>query len=411
MGGGGKGGTSTQTVSIPPEVLARYNAVNARAETTAEQPFQQYGGEFVAPLTPTQQAGTQATNAAAGQAQPYYGAATALTLGGAKNVGPLTQGQIGYYQNPYTQAVVNPTVQALQQQQGQQLAEQQAQAIKGGAFGGDRAGLQRAQLQGQQNLALGQAIAPLYQQGYGQAVQTAAGQQGVVAQDLARQMQAGQQIAGLGTGAQQASLQGAQEVLMEDWNRDQNMDVFVSRRDGPPLLLEKERGGRLVPREPTNWVAGAVFCAGDFDNDLRPDLAVVSDGKISICSNGGERREIAVPGTAGFRQIVSVDYDGDGWLDLWLIGEKIRVWRNLGLAGFQEQTAQLGLDQFDGGAVSEIHFADFDLDCDSDVVVALANGGLRYLRNEGGNANSQVKVRLFGTRSNASGLGCKVEIF
>ena len=97
MGGGGKGGTTTssQTVSIPPEVLARYNAVNARAETTAEQPFQQYGGEFVAPLTPTQVAGTQATNAAAGQAQPYYGAATALTLGGAKNVGHLTQGQIG----------------------------------------------------------------------------------------------------------------------------------------------------------------------------------------------------------------------------------------------------------------------------------------------------------------------------
>jgi GH24 family phage-related lysozyme (muramidase) len=215
MGGGGKGGTTTssQTVSIPPEVLARYNAVNARAETTAEQPFHQYGGEFVAPLTPTQVAGTQATNAAAGQAQPYYGAATALTLGGAKNVGPLTQGQIGYYQNPYTQAVVNPTVQALQQQQGQQLAEQQAQAIKGGAFGGDRANLQRSQLQGQQNLALGQAIAPLYQQGYGQAVQTAQTQQGVVASDLARQMQAGQQVAGLGTGAQQASLQGAQAQL------------------------------------------------------------------------------------------------------------------------------------------------------------------------------------------------------
>jgi hypothetical protein len=50
------------------------------------------------------------------------------------------------------------------------------------------------------------------------------------------------------------------------------------------------------------------------------------------------------------------------------------------------------------------------MDCDSDVIVALANGGLRYLRNEGGNANSQVKVRLFGTRSNASGIGCKVEI-
>ena len=33
MGGGGKGGTTTtQTMQIPPEVLARYNAVNARAE-------------------------------------------------------------------------------------------------------------------------------------------------------------------------------------------------------------------------------------------------------------------------------------------------------------------------------------------------------------------------------------------
>jgi len=207
-----------------------------------------------------------------------------------------------------------------------------------------------------------------------------------------------------------ASLHNVRAVMMEDWNRDENMDVIASRKEGPPLLLEKQRGGRLVPREPTNWVAGAVFATGDFDNDLRPDLAVVGDGKISICYNGGERKEIAFPDSTGCREMVAVDYDNDGWLDLWAIGEKMRVWRNLGLSGFQERTARLGLDKFEGGPVSEIHFADFDMDCDSDVVVALANGGLRYLRNEGGNGNSQVKVRLYGTRSNASGIGCKVEI-
>ena len=87
---------------------------------------------------------------------------------------------------------------------------------------------------------------------------------------------------------------------MEDWNRDGNMDVIVSRTEGPPLLLEKQRGGRLVPRELTNWVAGAVFCTGDFDNDLRPDLAVVGEGKISICFNGGARKEIASSGSGGF---------------------------------------------------------------------------------------------------------------
>ena len=37
---GGKKATSTSKVSIPPEVLARYNAVNARAETAANTPFQ-----------------------------------------------------------------------------------------------------------------------------------------------------------------------------------------------------------------------------------------------------------------------------------------------------------------------------------------------------------------------------------
>src|SRR6266513_2843486 len=114
-----------------------------------------------------------------------------------------------------------------------------------------------------------------------------------------------------------ASLHDAQAVMMEDWNRDENMDVIASRKEGPPLLLEKQRGGRLVPREPTHWVAGGVFCTGDFDNDLRPDLAVVSEGKISICFNGGERKDIAFPGSAGCSQIVAVDYDNDGWLDLW----------------------------------------------------------------------------------------------
>jgi Flp pilus assembly protein TadD len=207
-----------------------------------------------------------------------------------------------------------------------------------------------------------------------------------------------------------ASLRNAQTVVMEDWNRDDHMDIIVSRKAGPPLLLEKQRGGRLVPRELTNWVAGAVFCTGDFDNDLRPDLAVVSEGKISVCFNAGAKTEIAISGEAGIRQLLAVDYDNDGWLDLWGVGAKLRAWRNLGLAGFQEQTAQLGLDQFDGGAVKEIHFADFDMDCDSDAIVALESGGLRYLRNQGGNANAQLKVQLSGNRSNASGLGCKVEI-
>jgi len=211
--GGGKTTTSTQSVQIPPEVLARYNAVNARAENVANQPFMQYPGQFVAGLTPTQQAGVQGTSAAAGLAQPFFGAGAGMTLQGSQAVGPLTRSQIGYYQDPYTEAVVQPTLAALRQQQGMERAQQQTQAIRSGAFGGDRSGIERANLARQQALGTAQAIAPLYSQGYQTGLQTAAGQQGVIAQDLQRRLAGGQQIAALGTGAQQAALQGAQAQI------------------------------------------------------------------------------------------------------------------------------------------------------------------------------------------------------
>jgi hypothetical protein len=211
--GGGKSGTTTQSVKIPPEVLARYNAVNARAEKVAERPFQPYAGQFVAGLTRQQQAGMAGIDRAAGMAQPYYDAAAGLTGAGSRGVGPLTRQQIQYYQDPYTESVVDPTRRALEQQQGQERAMLQAQAIRSGGFGGDRSGLERANLARQQSLGMAQAISPLYSQGYQIGLQTAAGQQGVEAQNLQRQLAAGQQFAGLGTGAQQAALQGAQAQM------------------------------------------------------------------------------------------------------------------------------------------------------------------------------------------------------
>ena len=219
MGGGGKGGTSssTTTVSIPPEVLARYNAVNARAEQTAQQPFQAYTGEFVAPLTGVQQAGIGQTQQYSEAAQPYYSQAAGLTTGATKAAqaaaAPLTGQQIANYMSPYTQAVVDPTLKALRQQQAIDLQKQQAGQIQSGAFGGDRAGMTRAFMQGQQQLAQAQAIAPLYQQAYQNALQTAQQQQQLGLAGAQAQMAGAQQLAGIGTGAQQAGLQGAQAVI------------------------------------------------------------------------------------------------------------------------------------------------------------------------------------------------------
>ena len=111
--------------------------------------------------------------------------------------------------------------------------------------------------------------------------------------------------------------------------------------------------------------------------------------EISLCFNGeSEESQFPETGSACGRR-----YDNDGWLDLWAVGKKSGVAQSRSFR-ISEQTVQLGPGEFDGGGVSEIHFADFDMDCDSDVIVALANGGLRYLRDEGGNANSQAKVKM-----------------
>jgi GH24 family phage-related lysozyme (muramidase) len=347
MGGGGKGGTTTQTVSIPPEVLARYNAVNARAEETAKQPFQQYGGEFVAPLTPTQTAGIQGTNVAASQAQPYFNAATQGLLGaqqgGANYIGAATNAalagampvnpgglQVGRYMNPFTQSVVGATQAAMGQQFGQQQAQQQAEAIRAGAFGGDRSGLQRQALRGQQALAGAQAIAPLYQQGYQQALQTAQQQQGVglgaaqanrqAIQQLSQQLGglgqqgytmgagASQQLAGLGTGAQQAALQGSQAQLAAGQIAQQTQQAqdtaqyqqFLQERGYPfqvaQFLANIAMGtGALSGSTTTTQQPGGFFSDKRLKDDVR-EIGETHDGQpiYSYKYKGDDRTQIGL---------------------------------------------------------------------------------------------------------------------
>src|SRR6266702_5110875 len=104
---GGKGGTSTQSqsssVQIPQEVLQRYQDVNSKAADAANQPFQTYGGQFVAPLTGTQTAGIQQIEAAGGVYQPYTNAGLGALGQGVQNAG-AAYGAAPGAASPYNQA-------------------------------------------------------------------------------------------------------------------------------------------------------------------------------------------------------------------------------------------------------------------------------------------------------------------
>jgi len=159
---GGKSSQSSSTVTIPPEVLARYNAVNQRADEVTNRPYQNYTGEFVAPVNAQQQQGIAGVNAAANQAQPYYGAAT----------GQLTQAQNAA--QGYNRAATGNIYGA--QNVGNAYANQSSQSLQG-------AGQAAAGLQGQAAQAYGSAY------GNAQGYNNTAGAQYAGAQGAAQPLQ------------------------------------------------------------------------------------------------------------------------------------------------------------------------------------------------------------------------------
>jgi hypothetical protein len=225
---------------VPSQVLAQYQSVNAKANTTANTPFSTYGGQFVAPVNSQQTAGISGTNAYANEAQPYFGAATntlgaaqagtqpynaaaagtlgnaqagtnptntaALGLAGASaeqvNAQPITAQSINQFMSPYLQDVVGSEAAVLNQQNQQQAAGQLGNAINSGAFGGDRTGIAAANLEEQQNLANSQIYSGLLNTGFNTALGAAQQQQGVNLEagqaNRAALASAGQELAGIG---------------------------------------------------------------------------------------------------------------------------------------------------------------------------------------------------------------------
>lgn len=239
-GGGGFGSLAPiqqSTTQASPQAIQAYTKSLGLADVAVAQPFQQYSTDpnaFVAPLTGTQQQAIGGLYGAQGAYQPYYQGAGQLTASAGTTAAPSLAGQ---YMNPFMQQVINPVL----QQQGQQLAQQQAEAIRGGAFGGERAGLQRQALRGQQDLALGQ----LYAGGYNQALQSAQG-------DLARQLQAGQALGALGTGAQTAALQAPQALLGAGTLEQQTQQA------GQTALYNQFLQGRAYPYQQAQFYANVA---------------------------------------------------------------------------------------------------------------------------------------------------------
>jgi hypothetical protein len=162
---------------------------------------------------------------------PTTGAATQIGAGtGIAGYEPFLQQAQAYsgpqayqqFMSPYQQQVIDTTLTEFDRQRQIALAKQQAQAVAGGAFGGAREGVQRAEF-GAQTLQDRAALqAQLLQQGFNQAQQAAqtafTQQQGLASLQPSLAGQQAQQLATLGgqASAYQQSILDAQAAAARE---------------------------------------------------------------------------------------------------------------------------------------------------------------------------------------------------
>lgn len=127
-------------------------------------------------------------------------------LGGSAQMYNPAQG-VGAFMNPYQQQVIDEAMKNINRQGDIARQGLAAQAVRTGAFGGTREGVQRAELERNLSDTRNSAIINALQQGYGQALQ---GSQQAFESQQGRQMNVGQGLANLGQLQSQQGLMGAQ---------------------------------------------------------------------------------------------------------------------------------------------------------------------------------------------------------
>jgi hypothetical protein len=164
---------------------------------------------------------------------------------------------------------------------------------------------------------------------------------------------------------------------------------------------------------------------GDFDGDGRPDIFVSDNAFSSLYHNeGGSFTDVAAEAglARASAQFVGwgsffFDFDNDGDLDIFkansdlsrLFGQEDQVFENDG-GRFRDVSTRLGPYFREARMGRGAACADYDDDGDLDVVIVNIAGPATLLRNDGGNRNHAVVLRLIGRASNRDGVGAKVKV-
>jgi enediyne biosynthesis protein E4 len=236
-------------------------------------------------------------------------------------------------------------------------------------------------------------------------------------------------------------------VTVFDYNNDGWPDIFVANDTQPNKLYRNNKNGTFTEEGMAAGVAfgedgvarGAMGTdAGDYDRSGRAHLLVgnFSNQMLGLYHNEGTGLFVdeAPSSTVGRASLLTLafgvfffDYDLDGYPDIFAANGHIEeeigrvqpkvqykeaplLFHNLGKRRFENVSTAMG-PAFNRAIVARgAAYADIDRDGDLDILISTNHGPAYLFRNDGGNRNKWLTVRLVGTKSNRDGIGAVVRI-
>jgi len=226
-----------------------------------------------------------------------------------------------------------------------------------------------------------------------------------------------------------------------DINNDGYPDILIAGDFGTSQVFINQRNGTFVNTTDANVITdrnGMGAAVGDYDNDgdldwfvssiYDPEGAEVSFGNRFYRNKGdGTFEDVTVAagvehGFWGWGSCM-YDFDNDGNLDiahvngflsdnnlreLFFFNDPSRLFISNGDGTFTERAFELGLD--DTGQGRGIVCFDYDRDGDVDIFITNNNQSPKLFRNDGGNTNNFLNIKLNGLPPNTEGVGARITI-
>jgi enediyne biosynthesis protein E4 len=230
-----------------------------------------------------------------------------------------------------------------------------------------------------------------------------------------------------------------------DFDNDGWPDIYVAVDSQPSILFHNNHDGTFTDiaviagcaySENGHEQAGMGVAVGDYDCDGWLDIFKTNfaDDTCNLYHNNGDGTFTDVTFSSGIginNQYVAwgcgfLDYDNDGWPDLMQInghvypeiesrdiGQTFKnprlLYKNLGNGKFKD-VSQAGPGISERFSSRGAAFGDYDNDGDIDALILNMNDLPSLLRNDGGNLQNWIKIKLIGTKCNRTAIGVRVRV-